>query len=460
MSWDAIVLAAGDGTRMLSKLPKVLHKVAGQPMIERTIEALNEAGATNIHVVVSQKILNDLLYIKTIFKNVFFHIQNQPLGTADAVYSVKASLSEYVLICNGDHPLVNAKDILHFIDQAQLSNSDLNLALLELSDPSSFGRVIQSKNSKVDEIIEAKHCSPEQLKICIVNSGIYYSRSDLLFEFLKATLVSRDVEAEFKTASKKEYYLTDIVKFLNSKGYNVSGFTTSDDMGFGVNDSLALAQANQKAYLKINQRLMQNGVKLISPETTYIEGSVQIDADVLIYPNVFIFGASKVEVGSIIESGSHIKNSKLGPHTLIKAGSYLEGAKVLGHSSIGPYAHLREGAVIHPNVKVGNFAEVKNSILFKGVKAGHQCYLGDAEIGENTNIGAGTITCNFAADGKKYQTKIGKNVFIGSDTQIVPPIVIEDDSVIAAGATVTKNVEAKSLYVTRAKAFVKQNYRK
>ena len=452
MNWDAIVLAAGDGTRMLSKLPKVMHKVAGQPMIVRTIEALNQAGASQIHVVISKKIETELLPLKNTYKNLSFHIQAEPLGTADAVNSVKAQLSPYVLICNGDHPLVNVHDIQTFVNQSEQQKSELSLALLDLESPGAFGRVIMKDKSLAGEIVEAKHCTEEQLKIRTVNSGIYFSRSDLLFEFLGSIDIS--------SKGKKEFYLTDIVKYLNDKDCKVTGFVTTDEMGFGVNDAMALNEANQRAYKKTNLDLMKKGVKFINAETTYIEATATIEADVIIYPNVFIFGDSKIESGSVIESGAHLKNSHVGPNSVIKAGSYLEGAKVLGHSSIGPYAHLREGSVIHPNVKVGNFAEIKNSTLFEGVKAGHQCYLGDAEIGENTNIGAGTITCNFAADGKKYKTKIGKNVFVGSDTQIVPPLTIEDDSVIAAGATVTKNVESKSLYVTRAKAIVKPNYRK
>lgn len=484
MNWDAIVLAAGDGTRMLSKLPKVMQKVAGQPMIVRAIEALNKSGASHIHVVISKKIESDMLVLKDQYSNLSFHIQAEPLGTADAVYAVKAKLSPYVLICNGDHPLVNAEDIQSFVNQSEKHGSELSLALLDLKEPGSFGRVVMKSENLAAEIVEAKHCSNEQLKISTVNSGIYFSRSDLLFQFLDSILGAKasslNVNDQEKlnsktstqkspannltkadsTQSKKEFYLTDIVKYLNDKDLKVTGFVTTDALGFGVNDALALNEANQLAFAKINSDLMKKGVKFINASATYIEASVEVEPDVVIYPNVFIFGKSKIESGTVIESGSHIKNSQIGPNSMIKAGSYLEGAKVLGHSSIGPYAHLREGSVIHGNVKVGNFAEIKNSTLFEGVKAGHQCYLGDAEIGENTNIGAGTITCNFAADGKKYKTKIGKNVFVGSDTQIVPPLTIEDNSVIAAGATVTKNVEAKSLYVTRAKAIVKPNYRK
>lgn len=452
MNWDSIVLAAGEGTRMLSKTPKVLHKVAGQAMIVRIIEALKSSGAKNIHIVISKKIEKEVISLKENYKNLFFHIQKEPRGTADAVKSVDTQLSEYVLICNGDHPLINQQDIHDFISKAKMNNSDFSLATLELNEPGAFGRIVYKDKNIVEEIVEAKHCSESQLNIKAVNTGFYFSKTDLLFDFLKT--------GSSNPHQSKEFYLTDIVKHLNAKGIKVEAFKTTENIGFGVNDPMALSQANQRAYADINNNLMKKGVRFIDPSLSFIDVGVEIENDVTIYPNVFISGASIIKTGSVIESGVYIKNSFIGSNTMIKAGSYIEHAEVLGNSSIGPYAHLRKGAVIHPEVKVGNFAEIKNSTLYKGVKAGHQCYLGDAEIGENTNIGAGTITCNLAADGKKYKTIIGKNVFVGSDTQIVPPVTLEDESVIAAGSTVTKNVEAKSLYVTRSKAITKSNYRK
>ncbi len=474
MKWDAIVLAAGEGTRMVSKTPKVLHHVGGQPMIVRVIEALNTSGAEHIHVVISKKIKADLDYLSKIYKNLTFHIQAEPNGTADAVKSVKANLSEYVLICNGDHPLMNPQDIHSFIHSAEKKTTDLTVGILNLKNPGAFGRVILDDAGFAKEIIEAKHCNEKQLKISTVNSGIYFCKSKRMTEFFLEKSKNNDsAESSNKNSNKnssksavkgatknQEFYLTDIVKFLNDKKNPVSGFTTTDLMCFGVNDAMALNEANQMAYIILNQELMNKGVKFINANATYIEPNAKIEADVLIYPNVYIFGETEIGTGTIIESGVHIKNSKIGPNTIIKAGSYIEGAKILGYSSIGPYAHLRDGSEIHENVKVGNFAEVKNSILKKGVKAGHQCYLGDADIGEDTNIGAGTITCNFAVDGKKYKTIIGKNVFVGSDTQIVPPVTIGDYAVLAAGSTVTKDVESQSLYVTRAKAVTKSNYRK
>jgi bifunctional UDP-N-acetylglucosamine pyrophosphorylase / glucosamine-1-phosphate N-acetyltransferase len=452
MKWDAIVLAAGDGTRMLSNTPKVLHQVAGLPMIERTIRSLNHAGVQKIHLVISTKIKNNLQYLNKKFSNIEFHIQASPLGTADAVKSVHSKLSESVLICNGDHPLVNSKDISDLVNTSLNSKSKMTVAYLELEPPNAFGRLITNSKGELSEIIEAKHATEEQLKIKKINTGLYFVNSELLFKFLKS---------DFRSEGSKEFYLTDCIKYLVEKEkMSVSSFKTTSDMAFGVNDSLALAQANQRAYELKALDLISKGVRFLNPNSVYIEEDVQIESDVLVYPNVYISGNSVIKTGTVLEHGVVIKNSHIGEHTVVKAGTYIEGANVIGHSSLGPYAHLREGSEIHKNVKVGNFAEIKNSVLKDGVKAGHQCYLGDAVIGEGTNIGAGTITCNFAVDGKKYKTEIGKNVFVGSDTQIVPPIKIGDNSVLAAGSTVTKDVEEKSLYVTRAKAVVKQNYRK
>lgn len=450
MKWDAIVLAAGDGTRMRSNTPKVLHKVGGQEMIIRVIEALNQSGANQIHLVVSDKIKPLILPYIEKYKNLKLHIQKQPLGTADAVKSVTGNLSEYIFICNGDHPLMNPKDIMSFVDHAQSHSSDLTLGVLNLKSPGSFGRVITNSSGQALEIVEAKHCDEEQFKIKTVNSGIYFCRSRCLKEFFN----------EKTKEQNKEFYLTDIVKFLNESDFKVSVLKTTKLMGFGVNEPSTLSLANQMAFDLLNQDLMQKGVQFINSQSTYIEAGNDIQPDVLIYPNVYIFGRCHIASGTVIESGVHIKDSVIGPNTYIKAGTYIEGAHVHGDSVIGPYAHLRQGTEIHKNVKVGNFAEIKNSILRDSVKAGHQCYIGDSDIGESTNIGAGTITCNFAVDGKKYKTVIGKNVFVGSDTQIVPPVTIGDYAVLAAGSTVTKDVDAESLYVTRAKAFVKSNYRK
>ncbi len=450
MKWDAIVLAAGEGTRMVSTTPKVLHKVAGRPMVVRVIEALKKSGAQNIHLVVSEKIKPILEPLSDTYKNLQLHIQKEPKGTADAVKSVEAKLSDYVFICNGDHPLINSVDVDSFISHSKKHASDLTVGVLNLPDPGSFGRVIVDQANHAVEIVEAKHCTEEQSKINTINSGIYFCNSKRLMEFF----------SEKSKLDHKEFYLTDIVKYLHDRKNIVTALKTTDLMGFGVNDSIALNKANQLAYVLINEEYMKKGVKFINANATYIEEGSEIEPDVLIYPNVYIFGCCKIQSGTVIESGTHIKNSTIGPSTLIKAGSYIEGAKILGQSAIGPFAHLREGSEIHEQVKVGNFAEVKNSVLRQGVKAGHHCYLGDADIGEDTNIGAGTITCNFAVDGKKYKTIIGKNVFVGSDTQIVPPITIGDFAVLAAGSTVTKDVESQSLYVTRAKAVVKSNYRK
>lgn len=448
MKWDAIVLAAGQGTRMKSKTPKVLHLVGDLPMIERTIKALKSAGSQNIHIVISEDIKLKILYLNEKYENVFFHIQKEALGTADAVLSVKTKLSEKVLICNGDHPLMNSKDIKDFI--SDLSEFKLSVAYVKLKSPGSFGRIVLNDQGQIKSIVEAKDCNPEQFKIQNVNTGIYFGSSDQIFSCLnELSLQNRD----------SEFYLTDIVEKSLEQSIKVHCFKTTEEMAFGVNDPVALYQANEKAHFQKNLSLLASGVRFLNPKATYIGEDVEIEPDVYLEANVYIYGKTKIGSGSTIESGVHIKDSLIGPNTIIKSGSYLEQVTVHGESSIGPYARLREGTLVEKHVKLGNFVETKKTTLKQGAKAGHQCYLGDTEVGENTNIGAGTITCNFAVDEKKYRTIIGKDVFIGSDTQIIAPVEIHDNAVVAAGSTVTKNVEANSLYVTRAKSVVKKNYR-
>lgn len=454
LKWDAILLAAGSGTRMKSKTPKVLQTVAGVPMLERVVGQLKKAGCRKVHVVVTSSLQEVVQPLADRVGDVLLHVQAQPLGTGDAVLSVDESqLSELTFICNGDHPLVNEKDIRSLLEEFQNRQATLCVATLEMQEPGSFGRVIK-QGMQIKKIVEAKEATAEELKIKDVNTGLYIGHTRNIFTALN--------DLKNQKRSTKEFYLTDIVENIQSQaseGQQVAWIDTTEDMAFGVNDSEGLYLVNKKSYIQNNRQLLEKGVKFIDIENTYIDDGVEIEEDSFIYPNVYIKGTTKIASGCTIESGVHILNSTIGPNTYIKAGSYIEGAVIDGDASVGPYARLREGTRVEKNVKIGNFVEAKKTHFKEGVKAGHQCYLGDAEIGEGTNIGAGTITCNFAVDGKKYKTVIGKNVFVGSDSQIVPPITIADGAVIAAGATVTKDVESKSLYVTRAKAIVKKNYR-
>lgn len=449
-NWDAILLAAGSGTRMKSKTPKVLQKVAGTPMLQRIIKQLHGAGCKTVHVVVTEALHQLLKPMQSEFGDVEFHIQHKPLGTGDAVLSVPAEvLSSQIFICNGDHPLMNQVDVVDLQNIHQKSSADVSVAILEMDQPGSFGRVIKD-GDQIEKIIEAKEASPEQLSIKDINTGLYLGKTEVIYGAL-AELQNLDRTTEF--------YLTDIVEAVRKKSGVVKWINTTEDMAFGVNDSESLYLSNQKAYLQNNQKLLSEGVKFIDIHSSYIDDDVTVEPDTLIYPNVFLKGKTHIAEACVIEAGVHIFSSQIGPQTYLKAGSYIESTVIRGECSVGPYARLREGTLIEKSVKIGNFVESKKTHFKEGVKAGHQCYLGDTEIGEGTNIGAGTITCNFAVDGKKYKTQIGKNVFVGSDSQIVPPVSIGDSAVIAAGATVTKDVEAGSLYVTRAKAIVKKNYK-
>lgn len=448
--WDAILLAAGSGTRMKSRTPKVLQRVAGVPMLERIVGQLKAAGCRQVHVVVTEALQEVVKPLASSMESVFLHVQKQPLGTGDAVLSVDPKgLAETLFICNGDHPLVNQEDIADVLSAYVQRQTSLCVAVLDMSNPGSFGRVIK-KEAQIQKIVEAKEATAAELEIQTVNTGLYIGSTDVIYKSLQG------LRSKSRTS---EFYLTDIVEDIHTSGRPVAWIETTEDMAFGVNDSESLYLVNKKSYIKNGRKHLSNGVKFLDIENTYIDDGVEIGEDTFVYPNVYIKGKTRIGAGCVIEAGSHILASEVGPNTYIKAGSYIENAMIQGECSIGPYARLREGTRVEKHVKIGNFVESKKTHFKEGVKAGHQCYLGDAEIGENTNIGAGTITCNFAVDGQKYKTVIGKDVFVGSDSQIVPPVHIGDGAVVAAGATVTKDVEAKSLYVTRAKAVVKKNYR-
>lgn len=452
LQWDAILLAAGSGTRMKSQTPKVMQTVAGVPMLERIVKQFQLAGCRRVHVVLTEALSPIVKSLSERHQGFLsLHIQKQPLGTGDAVLSVVAEdLTDTIFICNGDHPLIHHNDIQKLLSDHQSKGTSLSVAVLDMPEPGSFGRIVK-EGATIQKIVEAKEASAQELQIQTVNTGLYIGNRDLIFGSLK--------HLQTQERKSSEFYLTDIVEEAQKNGHKVTWIETTEDMAFGVNDSESLYLVNKKSYVLNNRHHLAHGVKFLDIENTYIDDGVEIAEDTFIYPNVYIKGDTRIASGCVIESGAHIISSELGPNTYIKAGSYIEKTQLKGETSVGPYARLREGTLVEKHVKIGNFVESKKTHFKEGVKAGHQCYLGDAEIGEETNIGAGTITCNFAVDGKKYKTIIGKNVFVGSDSQIVPPVTIGDGAVIAAGATVTKDVEAKSLYVTRAKAFIKKEYK-
>lgn len=442
-----IILAAGKGTRMKSPLPKVLHPVAGRPMIEKVIQASKKAGATDLRVIVGHGQNLVRAVVEPMGVNCF--VQENQLGTADAVKSAKVDdIDGDVVIMNGDHPLIEAEDISKFVKMFRDEKCDLAVVTSVVKKPGVFGRIIRHMGN-LKAIVEAKDASAETLKIREINTGIYIAKAKVLAEYLP----------QIKNHNaKQEYYITDLISLCIEDDCKVMAIKASPKVAVGVNDQIELAHATKLLFKRKAKRLMEEGVLMIDPSVTYIEESVSIGAGSVIYPNVVLRGATKVGSFTVIEPNAFVVDSEIGDSVQVRAGSYLEQAVVHNRASVGPYARLRPQTTIGEEAHVGNFVEMKKVNFGKKSKAGHLTYLGDAEVGEEVNIGCGTITCNYAADKKKYKTKIGNRVFVGSDTQFVAPIEIGDDVVIGSGSTITKSVPAKALAVARGKQVIKENY--
>ena len=433
---------------MKSPLPKVLHPVAGQPMISRVVQTCREAGVTDIRVIVGHQsnLVNGVLEpmgVKTC-------LQEKQLGTANAVQSADlSSLTSDVLIMNGDHPLITSADIKNFISDFKEQQLDLDVVSVELPDAGSFGRIVR-KSGKLHSIVEAKDASADTLKIKEVNTGIYVVKAEVLKKYIPQIKNNN---------ANKEFYLTDLIDLAIQNNLKVQAILSNNtDVAHGVNSQIELADATKKVYVRKAQQLMQAGVIFIDPHNCYIEESVIVGPGCVIYPNVFLRGQTALGAFVVVESNSFVSDCIIGDSAHIKAGSYLEQTIIKNKASVGPYARLRPGTVIEEEAHVGNFVEMKKVVFGKRSKAGHLTYLGDADVGEDVNIGCGTITCNYAADKKKYKTTIGDRVFIGSDSQLVAPVTIESDSIVASGTTVTKNVPAGALTLARSPQVNKEGY--
>lgn len=445
--FSAIILAAGQGTRMKSPLPKVLHPVAGLPMIQRVIHAVQGAGGQEVRIVVG--FAKDLVrqVVEPLGATCF--IQKEQKGTADAVHSADlATLDENVLILNGDHPLLKAEDLRRLFQDYLESKADLAVVSVELSEPGSFGRIVRSQG-RIHTIVEAKDASAETLKIKEVNTGIYFAKAEVLNELIP---MIKNQNAQ------KEFYLTDLISLGLEQRKKVEVLRGPEHVAFGVNSQRELAEATRRVFLAKAQQLMDDGVVIMDPLSTYIEDTVEIGFGTVLFPNIFLRGKTRISSFCSIEPHTMIVNSQIGESVQIKAGCYIDSSKIENKVSLGPYAHLRPGSSVGEEAKIGNFVELKNVHLGARSKASHLTYLGDAEIGTDTNIGCGTITCNYAANHKKYRTIIGNHVFVGSDTQFIAPVKIGDHAVIGSGSTITKDVPPNALAVARGRQVIKENY--
>ena len=437
--WTAIILAAGKGTRMASPLPKVLHPVAGKPMVINVMQACQKAGVSDLRLIAG----HGLNLVRAVVEpyGAQIYIQAQQLAQPD-------SIEGDVIILNGDHPLIEDKDIAEFMKIFREQKLDLAVITVELKNPKDFGRIIRH-HGNIAAIVEAKDASADTLKINEVNTGIYLAKADVLSEFLPKIQNNNN---------KKEYYLTDLISVSLENQLKVGAIKGNKKVAMGVNTQQELAHASRLVYRRKAKQLMEAGVLMIDPNTVFIEESVQIDPGAVIYPNNFLRGKTKIGSFTSVEPGCYIVDTEIGESVQIKAYTYLEKTKISGRASVGPFARLRPETEIGEEAHVGNFVEMKKTKFGKKSKAGHLSYLGDAEIGEEVNIGCGTITCNYAVDRGKYKTKIGDRAFVGSDSQFVAPVSIGADAVIGSGSTITKDVPARALAVARGKQFVKENY--
>ena len=437
----AVILAAGKGTRMRSSLPKVLHKVAGKPMLDHVLQAAETAGADKKVVVAGFASEQVAAFVGPRADIV---VQAEQLGTGHAVLQTASLLRDYhgtVMIICGDTPLLDGEELKAFYRKHLAAKAAATVLTAVVSEPDGYGRVLRNAAGNVTAIVEEKDTTDEEKAICEINTGIYCIESPLLFEALSSITCSN---------AQGEYYLTDVLASLDRMGQKVAGVTTGDtDMILGINSRRQLAEAEAIMRRRVLDRLMDEGVTIMDPASTFIEPTVEIGRDSIIYPFTWLEGCTKI--GPESEIGPQVRLTDV----LVGSGSKLQF--VYGHdclvgskATIGPYVHLRPDTVIEEGVKLGNFVEVKNSHIGSGSKVPHLSYIGDSDVGSGVNIGCGCVTVNY--DGRqKHRTVIEDGAFIGCNSNLVAPVTIGEGAYVAAGSTVTKNVPSGDLGVARAK---------
>jgi bifunctional UDP-N-acetylglucosamine pyrophosphorylase/glucosamine-1-phosphate N-acetyltransferase len=437
MKVTAVLLAAGQGTRMKSDLPKVLHPLCGKPMIWHVLEALKSVTTEKPVVVVgygAEQVKKDL---GDAAESV---LQEPQLGTAHATMQAESLLrgnTDYVIVTYADMPLLRAETFQRLLETQRQNPGPLSLLTVIADDPRGFGRIVRNPNGTVEAIVEEYVATPAQREIKELNVGAYCFQADWLWDALHR------IE---KNPQKGEYYLTDIVESAVKENLPVQAVLHGDFIEtIGINTRVHLSEAEAALRTRINREHMLNGVSMMDPVSTYIEVGVTIGRDTTILPNTYIHGNTSIGERNMIGPNTIIRNTTVGNDCKILA-SVLEGAVLEDDVDMGPFARLRKGAHLKSHVHMGNFGEVKDSTLNEGVKMGHFSYIGNTTIGARTNIGAGTITCNFDGE-KKNTTEIGEDAFIGSDTMLVAPLKLGDGARTGAGAVVTKNVPEDTLVV-------------
>jgi bifunctional UDP-N-acetylglucosamine pyrophosphorylase/glucosamine-1-phosphate N-acetyltransferase len=436
MKVATLLLAAGKGTRMKSKLLKVLHPLAGKPMLWHPIQQIQKISSLKPVVIIGYQAEE---VTRTFGDLAEYVVQEEQLGTGHAVRQAQAALegkSDLVLVLFGDMPLVTADTLSRLVEKQKQNPGPVSMLTVIADDPRGFGRIVRSAAGEVEAIVEEADCTPEQLEINELNISMYCFQADWLWQNL----------AGIPMSAKGEYYLTDIIAIARQQGLPVQAEVIADPReAMGINTRVHLAEAEAILRQRINQHWMLEGVTLIDPNTTYIEPGVTIGQDTVIHPNTTLQGDTHIGEDCQIGPNTIVVDTTIGSRCRIFA-AVLERARLENDIDIGPFGHLRKGAHLADGVHMGNFGEVKNAYLGPGAKMGHFSYIGDATIGKNVNIGAGTITCNY--DGEcKHHTIIEDGVFIGSDTMLIAPLTIAKGARTGAGAVVNKDVKPNTLVV-------------
>lgn len=447
MSLQTIILCAGKGTRMKSEKSKVMHEIMGIPMLEYVFDIASNLSDEKPILVVGHKKEQIMSYFNQ--KATYIH-QDEQLGTGHAIMLCEKEIKSDsdVLILYGDTPLIKP-DTLKKLIAEKSSSTDAVILTSIVDNPFGYGRIIKDINAKFDKIVEQKDTDKEQEKIQEINSGMYY---------LKGNLIKENINKITNNNSQKEYYITDLFEILKKLGKSIETFPINQDEIMGINSRIQLEEARKVMQNRINNYHMENGVTLISPESIIIEKNVKIGKDTIVYPNNILRGNTDIGQNCILYAENDIVNTTIKDNVEIRK-SFLEDSFVDEFTTIGPYAHLRPKAKLGKKVKIGNFVEVKNSAMDDGSKASHLAYVGDSDIGKNVNIGCGVIFVNY--DGKNKNRSIVKDgAFIGSNSNLVAPVTVEEKGYVACGSTVTKNVPKDSLCVARAKQVIKADWGK
>jgi bifunctional UDP-N-acetylglucosamine pyrophosphorylase/glucosamine-1-phosphate N-acetyltransferase len=435
---DVIILAAGLGTRMKSQKIKILHRAAGRPIIDYVLDLAAEVcGRPPVMIVGHQR---DEVQ-QHVGERARFAVQDPPRGTGDAAIQAEPFVdARNVLILSGDVPLARVETLRRLIDEHLRQQNALTMLTMKPSDPAKYGRVLRDRDGAVLRIVEAKDATDEEKRVDEVNAGMYVFDTAQLFPNLRRVTPNN---------AQGEYYLTDVVSMIREQGKRVGAVLVDDPTeALGVDSRAQLASAEAEIQRRVVQKLMAEGVTFRNPQTVVIDSTVSIGADTVVYPFVTLEGTTTIGRDCVIEPNVHLIDTTIGDDVHVKTGTVADDAVIEDEAAVGPYAHLRPGTRLGKHVKIGNFVETKKAVFGEGAKASHLSYIGDAEIGADVNIGAGTITCNY--DGvNKHTTVLEDGVFIGSDTQLVAPVRVGKGAYVGAGSTITKDVPPDALALSR-----------